>query len=87
MALFRSKRLAVQQKKVDEQTARISALSALLAEYKSRIALFEKALVDGTMEIENLSREGMERVLNEYEEKHYRALSDIERELDELGRK
>lgn len=86
VAIFRSKKLAIQQKEINERSVRISALNSLLIEYKSRIELFEKALVDGTVEIENLSREGMERVLGEYDDKYYQAFSDIENELAELRR-
>lgn len=87
VALLRSKKLAIQQKEINERGVRILALNSLLVEYKSRIALFEKALVDGTVEIENLSREGMERVLGEYDEKYSQTFSDIENELAELRQK
>lgn len=76
----------MQQNELEEQNLRISALTALLSEYQSRAAIFEKALVDGTVERENLSRLGMEQALSEYQEKQYRALSDIESELSQLRR-
>ncbi len=86
VALVRSRKVARQQKALEEQNLRISALTALLSEYKSHASMLEKALVDGTIESENLSRVGMERVLSEYQEKQYQALSDIESELSQLRR-
>lgn len=86
VALVRSRKVARQQKELEEQNLRISALTALLSEYQSRASIFEKALVDGTIERENLSRVGMEQALSEYQEKQYQALSDIESELSQLRR-
>ncbi|ERM57661.1 hypothetical protein [Vibrio cyclitrophicus] len=84
IALISTKRTAEQQKILTTQSNRISALIAVLDEYKNREKLFETALNDGTVERENLNRLGMEDVLKEYQEKQYETLELLEKELKSL---
>ncbi|WP_337165226.1 hypothetical protein [Vibrio fluvialis] len=46
--------------------------------------MFETALNDGTVERENLNRIGMEDALEEYQEKQYETLEQLEKELSGL---
>ncbi|EHW0696240.1 TPA: hypothetical protein I7235_21685 [Vibrio vulnificus] len=84
VALIRTRKVAEQQKVLTTQANRISALTTLLSEYKNRANLFETALNDGTVERENLNRLGMEDALEEYQEKQYETLEQLEKELSGL---
>ncbi|WP_372447714.1 hypothetical protein [Vibrio metschnikovii] len=84
VALIRTRKVSEQQKLLTTQANRISALTTLLSEYKNRANLFETALNDGTVERENLNRIGMENALEEYQEKLYETLEQLEKELSGL---
>ena len=84
VALIRTRKVSEQQKVLTTQANRISALTTLLSEYKNRANVFETALNDGTVERENLNRIGMEDVLEEYQEKQYETLEQLEKELSGL---
>ncbi len=84
VALIRTRKVSEQQKVLTTQANRISALTTLLSEYKNRANLFETALNDGTVERENLNRIGMENAVEEYQEKQYETLEQLEKELSGL---
>ncbi len=84
VALIRTRKVSEQQKVLTTQANRISALTTLLSEYKNRANVFETALNDGTVERENLNRIGMEDALEEYQEKQYGTLEQLEKELSGL---
>ncbi|WP_306464279.1 hypothetical protein [Vibrio marinisediminis] len=84
VALIRTRKVSEQQKVLTTQANRISALTTLLSEYKNRANLFETALNDGTVERENLNRIGMENAVEEYQEKQYQTLEQLEKELSGL---
>ncbi|WP_447027769.1 hypothetical protein [Vibrio parahaemolyticus] len=84
VALIRTRKISEQQKILTTQANRISALTTLLGEYKNRANLFETALNDGTVERENLNRIGMENAVEEYQEKQYETLEQLEKELSGL---
>lgn len=84
VALIRTRKVSEQQKVLTTQANRISALTTLLSEYKNRANVFETALNDGTVERENLNRIGMENALEEYQEKQYETLEQLEKELSGL---
>ena len=81
VSLVRTRKLAIKQNELSEKSIRVSALIALLSEYKSQVKVFETALIDGTVERENLSHSGMEEAVEEYREKQYQTLQKIEEEL------
>ncbi|MBN25004.1 MAG: hypothetical protein CL578_08135 [Alteromonadaceae bacterium] len=84
VSLVRTRKLAIKQNESSEKSIRVSALTALLSEYKSQVKVFEKALMDGTVERENLSDSGMEEAAEKYREKQYQTLQKIEQELNGL---
>lgn len=84
VALTRTRKVSEQQKVLTTQANRISALTTLLSEYKNRVNVFETALNDGTVERENLNRIGMEDALEEYQEKQYETLEQLEKDLSGL---
>lgn len=84
IALIRTRKTNAQQKALASQANQVSLLTSLLNEYKNRTELFETALNDGTVERENLSRDGMEEALAEYQEKQYETLQKLEKELKNL---
>ncbi len=84
VALIRTRKVSEQQKVLTTQANRISALTTLLSEYKNRANLFETALNGGTVERENLNRIGMENAVEEYQEKQYETLEQLEKELSGL---
>ncbi|WP_018982645.1 hypothetical protein [Salinimonas chungwhensis] len=84
VSLVRTRKLAIKQNEFSEKSIRVSALIALLNEYKSQVSVFEKALIDGTVQRENLSHSGMEEAAEKYREKQYQTLQKIEEELSGL---
>lgn len=64
-----------------ETQAKLAALTALLSEYKSQAKIFELALEDGTMEIENLSETGLQNAMSKYYEKQHAVVREIEKLL------
>ncbi len=78
VAIVRNRKLSAKQLLLENVNIKLNALSTLVSEYKSKAELFEKALVDGTIENENLSRQGMENALAEILDKQYKAVDEIE---------
>lgn len=68
-----------------EINVKLSALTALLSEYKSDAQIFSDALEDGTVERENLSHDGMEQAMSDSYEKQYAAVREIEKILTAAG--
>jgi hypothetical protein len=68
-----------------EINVKLSALTALLSEYKSDAQIFSDALEDGTVENEGLSRDGMEQSMSDSYEKQYAAVREIEKILTSAG--
>jgi len=81
MAIVRTRKLSEKQLAFEKTNAKLSALAILVSEYKSEAESIRVALSDGTIEIENLSRIGMENALDEVLYKQYKAVEDIEKIL------
>ncbi|HCP97451.1 MAG TPA: hypothetical protein DIT74_07015 [Pseudoalteromonas sp.] len=81
MAIVRTRKLSEKQLAFEKTNAKLSALAILVSEYKSEAESIRVALSDGTIEIENLSRIGMENALDEVLDKQYKAVEDIEKIL------
>ena len=81
MAIVRTRKLSEKQLAFEKTNAKLSALAILVSEYKSEAESIRVALSDGTIEIENLSRIGMENALDEVLDKQYKAIEDIEKIL------
>ncbi len=81
MAIVRTRKLSEKQLAFEKTNAKLSALAILVSEYKSEAESIRVALSDGTIEIENLSRIGMENALDEVLDKQYNAIEDIEKIL------
>jgi hypothetical protein len=79
MAIVRTRKLS--EKQLAKTNSKLSALAILVSEYKSEAESIRVALNDGTIEIENLSRIGMENALDEVLDKQYKAIEDIEKIL------
>jgi len=77
VVIVRNRRLSAKQLTLENVNIKLNALTVLVAEYKSKAELFEKALVDGTIEKENLSREGMENALASILDEQYKAVDEI----------
>tara|TARA_R110001583_G_scaffold195482_1_gene374088 strand:+ start:4700 stop:5029 length:330 start_codon:yes stop_codon:yes gene_type:complete len=84
VSLVRTRKLAIKQNELSGKSIRVSALIALISEYKGQVKVFEKALIDCTVENENLSHSGMEEAAEEYRQRQYETLQKIERELSGL---
>jgi len=78
VVIVRNRKLSEKQLVLENANIKLSALTVLISEYRSKAELFEKALTDGTIEKENLSRVGMEIALEEILEQQYQAVEEIE---------
>ena len=81
VVLVRNRRLSEKQLVLENANVKLTALAVLISEYKSKANLFEKALIDGTIEKEGLSRDGMESALEDILEQQYKAVEEIEKIL------
>jgi len=81
VVIVRNRKLSSKLLSLENANVKLAAISVLITEYKSEVELFEKALVDGTIERENLCRSGMERVLDELTDKQSAVVEEIEKIL------
>lgn len=81
VVIVRNRKLSEKQLILENTNVKLNALAVLVSEYKSKAKLFEKALNDGTIEKENLSRVGMENALEYILEQQYKAVEEIEKIL------
>lgn len=79
--IVRNRKLSNRLLSLEKANVKLSALNILITEYNSEAELVEKALIDGTIERENLSRSGMERILGELSDKQNIAVEEIEKIL------
>ena len=80
--IVRNRKLSNRLLSLEKANVKLSALNILITEYNSEAELVEKALIDGTIERENLSRMGMERILGELSDKQNIAVEEIEKILN-----
>ncbi|MFQ3258046.1 MAG: hypothetical protein ACI8WI_003308 [Pseudoalteromonas distincta] len=81
MAIVRTRKVSEKQLALEKTNATLSALATLVSEYKSEAESIRVALSDGTIEIENLSRIGMQNAYEEVLDKQYKAVENIEKIL------
>lgn len=80
-AIVRTRKLSEKQLALEKTNSMLSALAVLVSEYKSEAESIRVALSDGTIDIENLSRVGMENALSGVLDKQYKSIEDIEKIL------